>query len=95
MVSTDQEQLPEWVTFETGAKLLCDLEIYPDATGDTIRYVARTRGNWPFGDGRLPYGKVSNARTMDAKVFVAYFRKNPPTGRGPDRKPRARKKSRR
>lgn len=86
--------LPPFVTFETGAHLLVELEIASHATGDTVRYIARTREDWPFGDGeRLPYIAIGNARTMETGAFLDYFRKNPPTStvRGPDKKPRARR----
>ncbi|MBD3550856.1 hypothetical protein [Streptomyces sp. SP18CM02] len=86
--------LPPFVTFETGAKLLVDLKIARHATGDTVRYIARTREDWPFGEGdRLPYIAIGNARTMETGAFLDYFRKNPPTSavRGPDKKPRVRR----
>lgn len=89
-----REGLPPFVTFESGARLLVALGIARHATGDTVRYIARTRKDWPFGDGeRLPYIPVANARTMETGAFLAYFRKNPPQSdvRGPDKKPRARR----
>jgi hypothetical protein len=92
MVSTP-DNLPPYVTFEAAARLLVDLGITSHATGDTIRYLARTRKDWPFGDGdRLPYINVANARTMETGILLDYFRKHPPQPgvRGPDKKPRAR-----
>ncbi|MEV8101098.1 hypothetical protein [Streptomyces sp. NPDC088135] len=88
------DNLPPFVTFESGARLLVELGITQHATGDTIRYLARTREDWPFGDGnRLPYIPIANARTMETGAFLEYFRKNPPQPdvRGPDKKPRARR----
>lgn len=93
MVSTP-DNLPPYVTFEAGARLLVELGITQHATGDTIRYVARTRDDWPFGEGqRLPYIQISNARTMETGAFLEYFRQHPPQSavRGPDKKPRARR----
>ncbi|MBM9509948.1 hypothetical protein [Actinacidiphila acididurans] len=90
---TEQEPpLPVFVTFETGARLLIDLDIDPEATATAIRYVARTAADWPFGDGRPHrYVKVSNARTMETGVFLDYFRKHPRSGRGPDKQQRRRR----
>lgn len=88
------DNLPPYVTFEAAAKLLVELELLPHATGDTIRYLARTRDDWPFGHGqRLPYIRIGNARTMETGIVLDYFRKRPapPAVRGPDRKPRARR----
>lgn len=92
MVSTP-DNLPPYVTFEAAARLLVDLGITSHATGDTIRYLARTRNDWPFGEGdRLPYINVANARTMETGILLEYFRKHLPRPgvRGPDKKPRAR-----
>ena len=95
MVSTSTpDNLPPYVTFEAAAKLLVDLELLPHATGDTVRYLARTRDDWPFGDGqRLPYIQIGNARTMETGILLDYFRKRPVQldVRGPDKKPRARR----
>ncbi|MEW1754101.1 hypothetical protein [Streptomyces angustmyceticus] len=77
------------VTFTSGAQLLVDEGIVDSITGDGLRYIARTRKNWPFGEGRTyPYGQMGNAKTMPLKPFLAYFRKNPPIGRGPSQKTR-------
>lgn len=98
MVSTPTpDNLPPYVTFEGAARLLVELGLLPHATGDTIRYLARTRDDWPFGDGqRLPYIRISNARTMETGALLAYFRKRPVQldVRGPDKKPRARRADR-
>ncbi|MCA1223709.1 hypothetical protein [Streptomyces sp. 8L] len=82
------------MTFASGARLLADLGIDPHATADTVRYIAQTRSDWPFGDpgeGRpYEYIWVSRARTMETRPFLKYFREHPPPPgtRGPDRKPR-------
>ncbi|MGA4867615.1 hypothetical protein ACPB9J_33820 [Streptomyces lavendulocolor] len=88
--------LPPFVTFATGAELLRRLGIDPDATPDSVRHLARARGEkWAFGDGpgQTPYGRVANARTMDTIVFLDHLEAEPPNphGRGRDRKPRARR----
>ncbi|MFD3336151.1 hypothetical protein ACFWV1_26410 [Streptomyces sp. NPDC058700] len=59
-------------------------------TPDGVRYIARQGDNdWPFGDGKpYPYEKVGNARAMATKPFLAYFRRHPPKGRGPNRAPK-------
>lgn len=86
---------PEYVTFEEAARLLASMNIAPGITGDGIRYIARTRKDWPFGDagaGRpYTYVKVANARTMRTEALVQFFRDNPLSGRGPDQKPRKRR----
>lgn len=95
MVTTPTpDHLPPYVTFEAAAKLLVDRELLPHATGDTIRYLARTRDDWPFGNGqRLPYIRIGNARTMETGILLDYFEQRPaqPDVRGPDKKPRARR----
>ena len=96
MVTNDRPDLPAFVTFEDAARLLADLGIDPNATGDSVRYLARLRRDttWPFGDrpGQTPYGKASNARTMDTKVLLQHLEDEPPNPhrRGRDKKPRTR-----
>ncbi|WP_030185893.1 hypothetical protein [Streptomyces capuensis] len=87
------KDLPPFVTFAEGATLLRDLGITEHATADSIRHLARSRGErWPFGDGpgQVPYRQVANARAMDTKVFLAHMKNQPPNpqGRGRDRQPR-------
>ncbi|GAA3154606.1 hypothetical protein ACFQ0X_43785 [Streptomyces rectiviolaceus] len=87
-------ELPHEVTFASGARLLVERGIDPHATADSVRHIARSRKNWPFGEGREhPYSRVANARTMNAKVFLRYFEDHPPNprGRGRDKQPRAKK----
>jgi hypothetical protein len=81
---------PVFVTFETGAQLLVELDVDPEATAAALRYTARTDvDHWPFGEGKPhPYVMVGNARTMETGVFLDYFRKHPRGGRGRDKKPR-------
>lgn len=85
-------QLPFFVTFETGAKLLVTLGVDPAATGDSVRYAARTHREWPFGedgeDKPHKYVHVGNARTMETGVFLEFHRQHPRTGRGRDKGPR-------
>ncbi|MCU1617409.1 MAG: hypothetical protein JWO98_4949 [Frankiales bacterium] len=90
--------LPEYVSFESGARLLVELGIVPTMNGDAVRYIARTRKDiWPFGEVGTghphTYVRVANARTMATGPFLEFFRKNPPSGRGPDKKPRNKKGS--
>lgn len=81
--------IPPFVTFETGAKLLVDMGIDPNATGDSVRYVARHHPDWPFGEERShKYVMIGNARTMETGVFLAWHRQHPRSGRGRDRAPR-------
>lgn len=87
-------ELPVFVTFESGARLLIALGIDSEATAGSLRYTARTAPEWPFGPGREhDYVQVGNTRTMETGVFLDYFRRHPRGGRGPDRQPRKRKGS--
>lgn len=99
MVSTPGSRDPLFVTFESGAHLLVDRGLDPNATSDSVRYIARTRSDWPFGeagsDRPHAYIRVANARTMETGVFLDYFRQHPPQAgvRGPDKKPRQARKT--
>ncbi|MBJ6623511.1 hypothetical protein [Streptomyces sp. DHE17-7] len=98
----DWSALPAEVTFTEAARLADSLGIFPGATADKIRHMARARKTttWPFGDrgeGRpYEYGKVANARKMRTEVFLKHLIEHPPNpqGRGPDKKPRARRADR-
>ncbi|CAK7288648.1 hypothetical protein [Streptomyces misionensis] len=82
------KKLPPFVTFTSGAQLLIEEELVESITPDGLRYIARTAEDWPFGDGpgKRPYVQVGNARTMETRVFLAYFKAGPPRGgRGPNR----------
>ncbi|MFD6149457.1 hypothetical protein [Streptomyces sp. NPDC060243] len=93
-MTSPEPTTPVFVTFETGARLLVERGILPHATGDTIRYIARTRDDWPYGDDTSnkphKYIPIGNARTMETGVFLDYFRKHPPAPgvRGPGKRPR-------
>lgn len=91
MTRRSRSDLPSFVTFKTGAELLVAEGISSSITADGVRYIARqSRKDWPFGKDRPhPYEKAGNARAMATGPFLAYFRKHPPKGRGPDKGPRA------
>lgn len=94
----DWGDLPKNATFTEAAKIADELGVFPGATADKLRYLARTRadGTWPFGAGRpYSYGQVANARTMDAEVLMKHLVEDPPNpnGRGPDKKPRSKKQT--
>lgn len=91
MTRRGRSHLPSFVTFKTGAELLVAEGISSSITADGVRYIARqSRKDWPFGEGRPhPYEKAGNARAMATGPFLAYFRKHPPKGRGPNKAPRA------
>lgn len=79
---------PAFVTFSTGPRLLIDEGLVDSITPDGLRYIARTAGDWPFGEGddKHPYVMVGNARTMETGVFLEYFKAGPPRGgRGPNK----------
>jgi hypothetical protein len=98
-VTTDWSKLPETVTFAEGAQLADQLGLYPGATADKLRHLARARKDttWPFGepgDGRpYEYGTVANARKMRTEALMNHLAEHPPNpqGRGPDKKPRRKK----
>jgi len=91
-MSATRSDYPVFVTFESGAHLLVELDIDPTATATALRYIARTSSDWPFGPGRQhDYVLVGNARTMETGVFLDFFKRHPRGGRGPDRQPRKRK----
>jgi hypothetical protein len=83
-------ELPPFVTFTSGAKLLVDLGLVDSITPDGLRYLARRNPDWwRFGDRKdqLPYVMASNVRTMETGTFLAMFKD------GPRRGGRGRKKS--
>ncbi|RSN50507.1 hypothetical protein DMH12_24810 [Streptomyces sp. WAC 04229] len=98
----DWSALPAEATFTEAARIAHDLGLFPGATGDKIRHLARARKDttWPFGDrgeGRpYEYGRVVNARSMRTEVFIKHLIEHPPNPhrRGPDKKPRARRTDR-
>ena len=98
-MTMDWSDLPDTVTFAEGAELADRLGLYPGATADKLRHLARSRREttWPFGDqgdGRpYEYGRVANARKMRTEVLMKHLEECPPNpqGRGPDKQPRKRK----
>lgn len=74
--------LPLFVTFKTGATLLMERGLVDSITPDGLRYIAREVDSWPFGDedGKLPYGRAGNARTMETGAFLSYFKEGPRRG---------------
>ena len=90
MTRSGRSHLPSFVTFKTGAELLVTEGISTSITPDGVRYIARQSAkDWPFGEGRpYPYEKAGNARAMATGPFLKYFRKHPPRGRGPAKRPR-------
>ncbi|MFH8483578.1 GIY-YIG nuclease family protein [Streptomyces sp. NPDC018055] len=83
--------LSDYVSFEDAALALLATGLASHATGDTLRYIARSKASWPIGEGRQhAYGKAGNARTVQLGPVLEFFRENPRLGvRGPDKKPRA------
>jgi len=81
-------QTPPVVTFATGAELLVRLGFASNMSREGVRRIAANE-DWPFGPDRpYPYWELANAHVMETGPFLEYFRKNPITGRGPDKKPR-------
>jgi hypothetical protein len=81
---TSRKSRPPVVTFTTGAMLLMDEGLVESVTPDGLRYIARTRKDWPFGPGkRHPYVQTGNAKAMSTTAFLAYFRRHPPVGGRP------------
>lgn len=84
------DNLPPFVTFASGAKLLEDLGLVDSITPDGLRYLARKNPEWwRFGDraDQVPYVMAGTTRTMETSVFIAMFKD------GPRRGGRGRKKS--
>lgn len=100
-MTSEWGDLPDTVTFAEGAELADKVGLFPGATADKLRHLARARKDttWPFGDqgeGRpYEYGRVANARKMRTEVLLKHLEEYPPNpnGRGPDKKPRARKRA--
>lgn len=97
-MTTDWSSLPDTVTFAEGAELADKLDLFPGATADKLRHLARSRKDtWPFGepgsDRPYEYGQVANARNMRTEVLMKHLKEHPPNpqGRGPDKKPRRKK----
>ncbi|MFE6126757.1 hypothetical protein ACFQ6Q_00570 [Streptomyces sp. NPDC056437] len=82
-MSSGKPTHPPVVTFTTGAALLMQEGLVESITPEGLRYLAK-KDDWPFGmpgEGRkYEYGKVGNAKTMETKAFLDYFRTGPPRG---------------
>jgi hypothetical protein len=80
--------LPTFVTFTTGAKLLVELDLVDTITPDGLRYIARTDPKWKFGDGpnQMPYVMAGGVRTMETGVFLSMFQGDSPRRGGRGRK---------
>ena len=77
------DNLPPFVTFTSGAKLLEDLELVDSITPDGLRYLARRNPEWwRFGEraDQVPYVMAGTTRTMETGVFIAMFRDGPRRG---------------
>ncbi len=84
------DDLPPFVTFTSGAKLLVDLELVDSITADGLRYLARRNPAWwRFGSrsDQVPYVMAGTVRTMETSTFITMFKE------GPRRGGRGRKKS--
>lgn len=81
-VPVSKDGTPLFVTFKTGPALLMERGLVDSITPDGLRYIAREVNSWPFGDkpGRIPYGRVGNARTMETGTFLSYFKEGPRRG---------------
>lgn len=92
---TSENEPQEFVSFAQGAELLVKRGLAPTMSPQGLRNIAKSRADfWPFGEGRtldgrerVPYLKSGGVRLMRTSVFLAYFEKHPPTGRGPNNKP--------
>ncbi|WP_147991098.1 hypothetical protein [Streptomyces sp. t39] len=78
------------MTFASGAQLLVRLKLVRSMSKEGVRRLS-LHPDWPFGPDRPhPYWSLANAEVMETEPFLAFFEKNPVTGRGPDKGPRAR-----
>ncbi|MEU9849225.1 hypothetical protein [Streptomyces sp. NPDC047985] len=90
---------PDYISFTDAADLIVRHGLASSMTPRGLRYMARIRDSralpaeqrWPFGDGpgQEPYLVAGRTRMMRTKRLLDYLRQYPPTGRGPDRMPRA------
>ncbi len=76
--------LPPFVTFTTGAKLLMELGLVDEITAEGLRYHARKKDStwWRFGDrpGQMPYVMAGRTRTMETGIFLEMFKDGPRRG---------------
>ncbi|MER6092420.1 hypothetical protein [Streptomyces bluensis] len=92
---------PAYISFTDAAELIVRHGLAGSMTPRGLRYMAYARSNnkdvpaekrWPFGDGpnQEPYLPAGRTRMMRTERLLEYLAKHPPTGRGPERKPRQR-----
>lgn len=77
------DNLPPFVTFTSGAKLLEDLKLVDSITPDGLRYLARRNPEWwRFGEraDQVPYVMAGTTRTMETDAFIAMFKDGPRRG---------------
>jgi len=92
---TSKNEPQDYVSFRDGAALLVERGLAKTMSPQGLRYIARSRADyWPFGEGhtkdgvqRVPYLSTGGMHLMLTSVFLDYFEKHPPTGRGPNTKP--------
>ncbi|TXS57988.1 hypothetical protein [Streptomyces sp. sk2.1] len=90
---------PDYISFTDAASLIVRHGLASSMTPRGLRYMAHIRNNaklpteerWPFGDepGQEAYLTAGRTRMMRTERLLDYLRKYPPSGRGPDRGPRA------
>jgi hypothetical protein len=95
---------PAYISFTDAAALIVRHGLAGSMTPRGLRYMAQARSSkdippeqrWPFGDGpgQEPYLVAGRTRMMRTARLLEHLEKNPPAGRGPDREPRRRSKSR-
>jgi len=91
---------PAYISFTDAAALIVRHGLAGSMTPRGLRYMAEARSNsetpadqrWPFGDGagQEAYLIAGRTRMMRTEKLLEYLKKHPPTGRGPDSKPRQR-----
>lgn len=97
---TEREH-PAYISFTDAAALIVRRGLAGSMTPRGLRYMAHARSTnqslsdkerWPFGDcpGQEPYLTAGRTRMMRTQLLLEYLAKYPPTGRGPERKPRQR-----
>ncbi|MFF9632896.1 hypothetical protein [Streptomyces fradiae] len=86
-------RIPPVVTFASGAELLVRLNMAKSMTREGVRRLSK-HPDWPFGPDRpYPYWELANADVMETEPFLRFFKQHPVDGRGPDKRPRAKKGS--
>jgi hypothetical protein len=92
---------PAYISFTDASALIVRLGVVGSMTPRGLRYLAKARSTnedlpaeqrWPFGDGpdQEAYLPAGRTRMMRTELLLEYLEKHPPTGRGPDSKPRQR-----